>query len=272
MHTPGDDLELPQALVAPPGCLPGAEPLAVAASEAVGVLILHGLTGSPAEVRGLAQACVQRGWSVAMPVLAGHSTQVTALVNTSWRDWLDSARRSLSWLSRRCATVHLVGFSMGGLLAVLLAAEQSPRKRGRVVLLAPAMALSPWQRAAVDTMATLGVIAALGKESGTDADGRPLPRYTALPFAAVAQLLRLQEHVAQRVQPLAQPVLVLHGEADLTIQAGRTAQRIRQVLGPAPQLQWVAGAGHLLLVDACAPVVTRRCLEFLEGAPSTSRS
>ncbi len=250
---------LPQCLVSPHGCLPGAEPQHHQGRAGAGVLLLHGLTGSPAELAALAQPLRDSAMSLAMPVLAGHATQVGALAATNWRDWRASAQAALQWLNGHCSTVHIVGFSMGALLATLLAAEQEPARRGKVVLLAPAFALRPVERAATRALQRLGWQPILRARPAV----RPGPRYDAMPIRSVAQLLELQEFVVDRVQPLAQPVLVVHGDRDLTIQAGPALQAVRQVLGSEPRLRLVRGGEHLLLLGPHTATITSEIMDFL---------
>src|SRR3954471_2522919 len=66
-----------------------------------GVLCLHGITGTPFEIRPLAEALGRRGWTVAAPTLAGHGGTLRDLANTTWHDWLASAEAALDSLRAR---------------------------------------------------------------------------------------------------------------------------------------------------------------------------
>src|SRR5204863_8879825 len=63
-----------------------------------GVLCLHGFTGTPFEVRPLAEALAVRGFTVAAPALAGHCGTIAELTATRWPDWLTSAEAALDRL------------------------------------------------------------------------------------------------------------------------------------------------------------------------------
>ena len=69
-----------------PQVLPGAEPLSHAAGP-VGVLVIHGFTGSPQSMRPIANACIAAGHTVEMPRLPGHGTTVDDMLTTDWDDW-----------------------------------------------------------------------------------------------------------------------------------------------------------------------------------------
>lgn len=253
---------LPQGLVAPHGCAPGAEPIVHAGSRR-GVLVLHGFTGSPWEVRPVAEAMAAQGFTVAAPVLAGHATSVVALNESNWHDWLQTAERALGWLDERCDQVDIVGFSMGGLLASILASRRSSERPARLVLLAPAFAIYPYQRVAVTMLGRLGWPASLGKSDPRLPNGQKLPTYMAVPLRATLSFLQLQE-VARRVV-VQQPALVFQGESDLTVPCQRNLALVRRVLGASTVVQVMPRAGHILARTQAGPELIRRTLDYLNG-------
>src|SRR5512138_2201219 len=97
-------------------------PLSIA-GDGRGVLCLHGITGTPFEVRPLAEALGRRGCTVLAPMLAGHGGTLADLAASGWQDWLRSAESAFHELVARVGggRVAICGFSMGGLLALLLA-------------------------------------------------------------------------------------------------------------------------------------------------------
>ena len=92
-----------------------------------GVLLIHGLLASPAEVRPFADYLVEKGYTVLGVRLKGHGTSPLELASIDRQMWLNSVKRSYEILADITDYVHLVGFSTGGGLALLLAAEK-PRK------------------------------------------------------------------------------------------------------------------------------------------------
>lgn len=98
----------------------GCEPLS-ADGGSVGVLVLHGFTGCPQSVRPLAEAFLNAGFAVEMPLLAGHGTTVDDMITTTWNDWTADAEAAYEKLAARCQRVVVAGLSMGGGLTVWLA-------------------------------------------------------------------------------------------------------------------------------------------------------
>ena len=64
------------------------------------VLLIHGMTGAPGEMKFLAKRLHRRGCSVAAPLLAGHGVDEANLLKTTWRDWLDTVREGHARLRR----------------------------------------------------------------------------------------------------------------------------------------------------------------------------
>ncbi|HEX3580059.1 MAG TPA: alpha/beta fold hydrolase [Thermoanaerobaculia bacterium] len=88
-----------------------------------GILLVHGITGSPAEMKPLVRKLTAQGFQVVCPPLAGHCSTLTELKETRWTDWYRSLETALADLRTRCDTVFVSGLSMGALLALKLAAD-----------------------------------------------------------------------------------------------------------------------------------------------------
>jgi carboxylesterase len=111
---------------------PGAEPFS-ADGGPDGVLVLHGFTGNPHSLRGLAEAFAAAGHAVELPLLPGHGTAVEDMLPTRWTDWSATAEEAYARLARRSRRVAVAGLSMGGSLATWLAVRH-PEIVGLVVV------------------------------------------------------------------------------------------------------------------------------------------
>src|SRR4051812_35729867 len=99
----------------PADLIPGAEAWSAEGGPA-GVLVLHGFTGNPASMRGLAEALAEAGFTVELPRLPGHGTKVEDMIPTGFHDWLEAAEAAYTDLAGRCDQVVVAGLSMGGAL------------------------------------------------------------------------------------------------------------------------------------------------------------
>ena len=101
----------------------GAEPYLLPAGKK-GVLLVHGFTGSPAEMRLLGEYLHEQNFTVLGVRLPGHGTCVEELAKMRWKHWYGAVLDGFNMLKDICADVSVVGLSMGGLLALKLAAEE----------------------------------------------------------------------------------------------------------------------------------------------------
>jgi len=110
-----------------------------------GVLLVHGLTGSPAEMRFIGKQLHRQGFTVYAPALAGHCRDETALKMTRYEDWVGSLREALSHFRHQVSTVHAAGICVGGALALYLAYLE-PQAVAKVAIYAPALDYDGWNQ------------------------------------------------------------------------------------------------------------------------------
>jgi carboxylesterase len=108
-----------------PAVLPEAQPLSHEGSTRTGVLLIHGFTGNPSSMRGIAEAMVALGHHVEMPRLPGHGTTIEEMVTTGWADWTAEVRAAHDRLAERVDEIVVVGLSMGGSLTLWAGFELS---------------------------------------------------------------------------------------------------------------------------------------------------
>jgi carboxylesterase len=96
----------------------------------VAVLLIHGLTGTPTELRRVAVGLAKAGHTVYVPTLAGHCGGNADLQATGWRDWYESARNTFVGVRRKHHKVYVGGLSMGAVLSMYLAAEHPGQIEG----------------------------------------------------------------------------------------------------------------------------------------------
>lgn len=101
--------------------------------ENVGVLLIHGLTGTPTEMSPVERRLKKAGMRVRVPMLAGHGLSNTELLATSWGDWLTSVRTELAALAAECDHIFIGGMCMGAMLSMVLSVEE-PKVRGIILI------------------------------------------------------------------------------------------------------------------------------------------
>jgi carboxylesterase len=109
----------------------------------VGVLLVHGLGGTPTELRFIAQGLARAGRTVLCCQLSGHCSTPEELRRSTWQEWCQSVAQAHDRLRERCDIVLAGGLSMGGILALRLA-QQRPEEVHGLLLYAPTLKLDGW--------------------------------------------------------------------------------------------------------------------------------
>ena len=109
----------------------------------VGVLLIHGLGGTPVELRFIAQGLARAGHTVYCCQLAGHCGTPEELRRSTWHEWYASVEAAHDKLKQHCDVILAGGLSMGGILAIHLAQNRPAGVHG-LLLYAPTLKLDGW--------------------------------------------------------------------------------------------------------------------------------
>jgi len=130
----------------PENVIPGAEPFELPSDKGgdKAALLIHGLTGTPSEMRYIGEVLNEAGYHVRAPLLPGHGTNIKDLNRTKWSDWFLAAEIDFFALSAHFENVFVVGLSMGGLVTLKLLIEKAGRIKGAALLATP-MCFKDWK-------------------------------------------------------------------------------------------------------------------------------
>lgn len=233
----------------------------------VGVLLSHGLTATTAEVRLLAERLYAAGYTVSGPLLAGHGVSPDACNESRWQDWLWTVESDFHRLATLTDRVFVGGESTGALLALYLASKH-PEIAG-VLTYAPAMRLAFDTTDVLRLRALAPFIAAVPKAQLTP--GGHWQGYKVNPLRAVRELLRLQSVVEEQLALVQQPLLVVQGRLDETIDPASGEMIIAGVASEYTELHWMEASSHVVLVDQEIDAVAALTLAFMERVLSAER-
>ena len=242
----------------------------------LGVLLIHGFTGAPTEMRLLGDYLNQHGLTVLAPLLPGHGTTVEEMNRCKWTDWTAAVERALAELRERCDTAFVGGLSMGSLLTLYLAAHH-PDLPG-AVLYSPALKIAD-RRLALAPLAKY-VVRTLPKDVNGDSDltdpeaHRRLWSYDENPVPAAAELMALRREVQRLLPQVTCPLLIIHSTLDRSIHPDSARLTYELVGTPVADKQLVTlhNSGHNLGVDSEWELVANTTLQFIRQtskAPST---
>ncbi len=251
--------------------LPGAEPFFFLGNSGKGCLLLHGLTSTPQEMRGLGAHLAARGHTVLGLRLPAHATQPRAMVHTHWEDWLAAAEDGFHLLENNAAQIIVLGLSLGGALALLLA---SSHPVAGVVAMSTPYEVPPQPRlrllrALLRPLALFGrVVPFLPKLPPWDYRDREAARnhltYPVMPVRAITEIARLLTVMRARLSEVQVPVLLMHSIHDGGVSPDNARSIFEQLGSAQKQLLWLENSGHVLTVEPAHRQVYESAAEFVE--------
>lgn len=240
-----------------------------------GCLLLHGFTGSPGHMRFIGENLQKNGYTVFAPLLPGHGATLEAMRASNWHQWLAEAQKGYQRLKGECEIVTVMGLSMGGALALILA-EQYPVDS--VVCLSAAIRLRQRGARIASVLALWRPYSEWKGDGRADQIDRPNQAdflseydwgYIGMPIAKVRDLLRLTRMAERGLFAVVAPALVIQPVHDQTV-APRSANLIMNGISSTDkQLVWLEKSSHVCTLDLEREVVLSSILKHLRHIDAT---
>jgi len=234
------------------------------AATGAAALCIHGLTGTPYEVRPIAEALAARGLRARGPRLPGHGGAPEPLAALPYGAWTEAVRRELQALRRDHERVFVCGLSLGGLLTLWLAENESfdaaavigtPLRFGLGLRLAVAMGrfIRPmWPKRG-------------GAGIAEEAARARHPGMPVMPLPSVYQLIQLQRVVQASLGSIRMPLLVMHGALDQTANPGDLEAIAAGVASERVETLVLERSAHVVPVDFDGPQLCEAVATFFCG-------
>jgi carboxylesterase len=242
----------------------------------VSALLIHGLSGTPFEMRYLGERLAASGARVCGVRLAGHAGAPEELGAATLAQWYESVVEGFERLHRFGDPVAVVGLSMGAVLGARLAADQGEAVAG-VVMLSPAFFLPLWVRGPLKALTALGSLAdrvylrGKGSDIHDDAARGGHPSARLMPLGAVLELLTLSAAVRPRLGRITQPTLVIHSRRDHTCPMRRNVDYVLGHLGSAQKRAVILEESyHVITVDSEKERVASEVIDFVSALSSSA--
>ncbi len=230
----------------------GAETIDLQEEGSNGVLLLHGFGDTPQTLSLLARRLHKAGYGVFVPLLPGHGRTMDAFTRSRADEWIDAARSSLLEMRDRNNTVSVVGLSMGGALAVLLAAEV--REISALILIAPYLDMPRLLRFAAATHWLWGRLAGEINGKNPRSIHDPIEREKNLAYGTVTgralfELSRVMTRARKALPGVTAPTLIVQSREDPRVAPEVARFALEQLGAKEKKLVWTEGAGHIITVD-----------------------
>lgn len=258
-----------------------------------GVLLIHGLTGTPNEMRIVGKGLRRAGFTVLGMQLAGHCGDEADLRRTNWRDWYASVEQAAARLEKHVDHLFVAGLSMGALLALELAANYPGRVKG-VGVFGPTFRYDGWsiplyakklffllvwcKRLGIfqkksfverppyglkDERIRAQVVASMASGDSTKAGlaGNPYP--------ALAEMQLLARRVRRSLGKVKTPCLILHSDHDDVAHIDSNARLVERSVSGSTRFVRLDDSFHLITIDRQRREVIRQTKDyFLQIAAS----
>jgi carboxylesterase len=234
------------------GLIPGAGPIDLPRAGAAAVLLIHGGGDTAQVMAGLARHLHEAGFAVRVPLLSGHGRALSAFRRVRATAWHDEVRSAYDDLCTAHEWVAVVGLSLGGALAICLAAER-PRIPA-LVLLAPYVSLPLKVRAAALLSPIWGIGVPYIDSRGQRSIHDPVAAREALGHgvftpSALRALANTVSDARLALPRVTAPTLVVQSRDDNRISTAAGEAGFQQLGSRDKELVWIDGAGHVITVD-----------------------
>lgn len=233
----------------------------------IGVLLIHGFTGAPTEMRPLGEFLAQKGYTVSGPLLPGHGTSVDDLAERKWSEWLAIVEDAYRELGKQCRRRFIAGLSLGTLLAAHLAAKPPDgRPPDGIALYSPAIFFA---NSTIHLSFIANIIPFTIPQKSHDiglvdmeGDGR-VWCYDAIPARAAYQVYAFNKRVRKLLPSIKSPTLVVMSTGDTKLKFESGPYVIQHIASTDKQLVTLNNSGHNILCDGEREAVWQQTASFI---------
>jgi carboxylesterase len=237
----------------------GAEPYLMPGGKR-GVLLIHGFTGSPSEMRLMGEFLNTQGYTVFAPRLCGHGSTPEDMEETGWKQWYADAEDGFCILSGCCSDISVVGLSMGGLLSLKLASEYPV---ARLVAMSTPIYIADRRLPMLPVLRLFRSYAVRRRRKMAGIDPAYSVCYDRTPLKSVASLLELIKHVDGLIPQVHTPALIVQSQNDRTVRP-KSARHIYELISSREKtLMWLEQSGHIVTLDSERSTVFQAVDDFL---------
>lgn len=231
-------------------------------NKEIGVLLVHGFTGTPASMRPWAHYLNERGYTVSVPLIPGHGTTWHDLNHVSWQEWPAKVESELLQLKKKCSKVFLCALSMGGGNSLYVAARNQEKIDG-LVLVNPMIHIPGVQ------IKFVHIISRIQKSRASVGDDIKKPGitewgYDALPLKGVAQLYKYLKLARAGLPSIKTPTLVFHSIDDHILPVSNTEIIMAELGSSEKKRIELANSYHVATLDYDAETIFENSRLFIE--------
>ena len=227
----------------------------------IGCLLIHGFTGTPAELRELGERLKAEGYTVCGVKLKGHGTTLEDFEKSTYVDWIASVEAAYKKLKSTCSKIYVIGHSMGGVLTLNLAQNYTADK---LVLLAPALVNRDKNSLFVPFLKYFKKYTEWAPVDRTEEETKYLLGYRTMPLVCIHELLKLQKVTKAKLNTIDKPILIIHSKKDTVIDEKGIDIIEKNVSSKDVKKVYLNNCSHSITVEGEKETVFREVLDFLK--------
>ena len=227
-----------------------------------GILLIHGFTGTPSQMRLVGEGLHEKGFAVRGILLPGHGETPEALKSVTWKDWLMAAEQAAVEMRKRYASLTVAGLSMGGCLALMLAARLMAD--ACVAISAPMKTVNPFRGLATLASPVMPMV-----NKRLDGPRNQLIHeydfgYNSFPTVSVRQLNHIMRMTKKELCFVRCPLLVIQSHGDQTVTADSPSIILNGAGSRVKAQLWLENAPHACTISDEYPKIVNGMAEFLK--------
>jgi carboxylesterase len=222
----------------------------------IGVLVLHGFTGTTQSVKPVYNVIKDKGYTVYAPRLKGHGTHHEDMEKSTKEDWLSSAQEGYEKLTEACERIFVTGLSMGGTLALHLGTQY--QNIAGIIPINPAIDMPHLkQQSETEARFLTGIGSDIKKEGVHEL------AYEKTPVASIRELTALMEKVKNKLHQVTSPLLLLSSKTDNVVPPHNSQYVFSNVESKQKEMVTLPNSFHVATLDHDQGFLCEKIVKFI---------
>ncbi len=231
-------------------------------NQSIGIILVHGFTGTPASMRPWAHYLNERGYTVSVPLMPGHGTTWHDLNKVTWEQWPARLQVDIDQMKKKCAKIFICALSMGGGNSLYVAARNQDSLTG-LILVNPMIHIPGIQ------IKFVNIISRFQKSRASVGDDIKKPGvtewgYDALPLRGVAQLYKYLKLARASLKTIKTPTIIFHSVDDHVLPVSNTDIIMNELGASDKRRIELANSYHVATLDYDAETIFENSRIFIE--------
>ncbi|MEQ9715205.1 MAG: alpha/beta fold hydrolase [Candidatus Asgardarchaeum sp.] len=240
------------------------EPFLLKKSDSVGILLIHGFSGSPGEMKPLGEYLADRGFTVNCILLPGHCTSPDDMNTKKWQDWANAVENGYKELQDMgIKNVFVCGLSMGGVLTLYLG-EKYTDVSGLIPMAAP-VEIKNWKLTFLPLLKHFKKF--ITKETAVKEAKEEYElkhfSYDVVPLSALHELLKLLKVVRKNLHKISAPTLIIHSRSDELVAPYNAELIYNNISSADKRIFWLEKSHHVVTLDKERHILYQEIEKFI---------